>query len=265
MHETMQKVLQSGVWGTIGPHSVSAAEALAKYTGGAYGLLCHSRDAAYESLLRAFGARLSAFPHGDCVIVGEVCVPSDALIPLAVGADPVFCVQDETTGLPELSALQSLLKNAAQPIRAAVVDYLPECVTAAALRAIYEACHACDVPLIVNAGGYIGAKCESTPLSTLCDAVVYTLGQGSAIDVGMGGLVVTDDESILQNAFAYHNCGRGFGAGCSLVMDDILGGDLRVTEWTAAAAETVLKNGAQSVPVPPARVPMKDQPIFQKR
>ena len=40
--DTELSVLESGVWGTIGKYSVSAAKALADYSGAKYGLLCHS-------------------------------------------------------------------------------------------------------------------------------------------------------------------------------------------------------------------------------
>ena len=91
---------------------------------------------------------------------------------------------------------------------------------------------------------------------------IFNLGKGSAIDVGMSGLVLTNEMAIFQGAFAYHTCGRGFGEGASLVMNDIVGGDLRVTEWTAAAAQIILEEGALATPTPLAQERMKGQPVF---
>ena len=40
--DTEMQVLNSGVWGTIGKYSVSAAKALADFSGAKFGLLCHT-------------------------------------------------------------------------------------------------------------------------------------------------------------------------------------------------------------------------------
>jgi hypothetical protein len=99
-------------------------------------------------------------------------------------------------------------------------------------------------------------------LTAYAEAVIYSLGEGSAVDAGGGGLVVTDDQALWMGAFAYHNCGRAPGAGCSLVMDAIVGGDMRVTEWIAVVAEEILRQNAMAIPTPRTPVLMKGQPVF---
>ncbi|MBO7273783.1 MAG: hypothetical protein J6V22_02895, partial [Clostridia bacterium] len=88
--DTEMQVLNSGVWGTIGKYSVSAAKALAEYSGAKFGLLCHSYDAAYEAVLRHFGARFGASQTSDATVVGEVSAPSDSLVAVCVNSNPVF-------------------------------------------------------------------------------------------------------------------------------------------------------------------------------
>lgn len=258
------QVLESGVWGTVGPYSVSAAKALAEYTGGKFAVLCHSYDAAYEAVLRYFGARLADLPHGDLTVVGETSYPADSLVALCVGSTPEFCSVCDRCGMLPPSAIEAAIEQASLPIRAVVVDYLPEKADRYPLERVYEVCKSKNVPLVINAGGAIGARHNGKALTELSDAVLYTLGEGSAIDVGMTGLIVTDSEATQQGSFAYHNCGRGFGEGCSLVMDNIIGGDLRVTEWTAAAAETILESGELATPAPMKLVRMKGQPVFDR-
>ncbi len=258
-------VLNSGKWGTIAPHSISAASALAELTGAGYGLLCHSVDAAYEALLRHLGARLQSYPHGDVVIVGERSTPANSLVALCVGASPSFCPVCEKCGMVAPDALNKLLSEAQLPIRAVVIDYLAEAEAASdyPLARIAEICRGHQIPLIIHAGGCIGARHHGEPLTAFADAVLYSLGEGSAVDAGGGGLVATDDQALWAGAFAYHNCGRSFGAGCSLVMDNILGGDMRVTEWIAAAAEEILRQNALAVPAKRVLVSMKGQPVFE--
>ena len=260
--ETELSVLESGVWGTIGKYSVSCAKALADYSGSQYGLLCHSYDAAYEAVLRHFGARFGENQTSDATVVGEVSAPADSLVAVCVGSTPVFADVCENCGMIRPKTLEAFLESIDLPIRALVLDYLVGRREDYKLSRVYEICKAKNIPLILNVGGYIGARHEGKPLTDFCDAAIFTLGKGSAIDVGMSGLILTNEMSIFQGSFAYHNCGRGFGEGASLVMNDIVGGDLRVTEWTAAAAQIMLEEGALATPTPLAQECMKGQPVF---
>ncbi len=260
--DTEMQVLNSGVWGTIGKYSVSAAKALAEYSGAKFGLLCHSYDAAYEAVLRHFGARFGASQTSDATVVGEISAPSDSLVAVCVNSTPVFADVCDTCGMIKPKLLADLLESIALPVRAVVLDYLVGRKEDYKLARVYEICRAKNIPLILNVGGYIGARHEGKPLTDYCDAAIFTLGKGSAIDVGMSGLVLTNDMGIFQGTFAYHNCGRGFGEGASLVMNDIVGGDLRVTEWTAAAAQIILEDGALATPTPMVQEKMKGQPVF---
>lgn len=260
--ETELSVLESGVWGTVGKYSVSAAKALAEYSGANYGLLCHSYDAAYEAVLRHFGARFDANQTSDVTVVGEVSFPADSLVAVCVGSTPVFADVCENCGMIRPKNLEAFLQTVQQPVRALVLDYLVGKKEDYKLARVYEICREKKIPLILNVGGYIGARHEGKPLTDFCDAAIFSLGTGSAINVGMSGLVLTNDMAVFQGAFAYHNCGRGFGEGASLVMNNIVGGDLRVTEWTAAAAQILLEEGVLATPEPLVQQRMKGQPVF---
>lgn len=256
LEQTELAVMASGGWGTINARSVSAAAALAAFTGAKHGLLCHSYDAAYESLIRHFGAA-----HGDRIVVGELCEPADAIVPVCVGAMPAFTPNCPSCGMIAPDALNALL-DTTDNVRCVVVDLLPEHIDAYPLSRIAKICRAHNTALILNAGGYFSMKKDGQPLASYADAVLYSHEAGSEIYAGKGGLIVTNDTDVYAGAFAYHNCGRGFGEGCSLNVDDIVGGDLRVTEWTAAAAEIILQSGEFFTPAPRKLVPMADQPVF---
>lgn len=260
--DTELSVLESGVWGTIGKYSVSAAKALADYSGAEHGLLCHSYDAAYEAVLRHCGARFAEDQTSDVTVVGAVSAPADSLVAVCVNSTPAFADVCDTCGMIKPKMLADLLDGITLPVRAVVLDYLVGRKEDYKLSRVYEICRERKIPLILNVGGYIGARHEGKPLTDLCDAAIFTLGEGSAINVGMSGLVLTNDMGLFQGTFAYHNCGRGFGEGASLVMNNIVGGDLRVTEWTAAAAQIMLEEGAFATPTPLAQECMKGQPVF---
>lgn len=238
------EILASGEWGTIGKRSKSAAAALAAYMGAKYGLLCHSAGAAYEALLRHFGAA-----GGNTVLCGEVSDPIDSLTAVCAGAEPVFIPCDENAVM--LPGALELLLTKRKDIRCITVDADPG-------ERLWAICQKHGVPLIFNAGGTFPKE-----ITARADAAFCSHGESSAIYTGTGGLIVTDSIDIYSGAFAYHNCGRKFGAGCSLKMDDIVGGDLRVTEWTAAAAEVILEMREFSTPAPRKLVRMVEQPVFK--
>lgn len=237
------EILDSGVWGTIGPESVKAAEMLAEYVGAKHSLLCHSVGAAYEAVLRHFGAA-----GGNAVFCGEVCDPMDPLTAVCVGAEPVFVPCKD--GVMDAEALDEMLSHT-ENARCVTVDCDPD-------GRIFAVCQKNGIPLVINAGGVF-----TKDLIQKADAVVYSLEEGSEIFAGKGGFIAADNTEIYAGAFAYHNCGRGFGAGCSLNMEAIVGGDLRVTEWTAAVVKYVLETGCFSTSAPRRSVCMADQPVFK--
>ena len=238
-----ENAVLTGQWGTIGPCSLEAGAKLAKLTGGSYGLLCHSYDAAYESVLRHFGVR-----QGTCVLVAAVSVPSDAILPKLLGSAPVFLEKTDPEKI--LKAIRSF-KPAALILDAAGRE--------SQLPALYECCQREGVPFIVNAEGVFRRE---TCLSKYADAVLYSLEKGSEIDAGKGGLVVTDSEPVYAGTYAYHNCGRSFGEGCSLDIDGYIGGDLRVTEWTSAVALAIMETGSYDRHETSRAVLLTDEPVF---
>ena len=250
-------ILESGVWGTIGPRSVEAADKLAAFFGGKHGLLCHSADAAYESVLRAVGCA-----HGDRILTTDLCSPSHVLVAACTGASPVFCPADnEIPSLPDPDALTEYLTDG---VRAVVADFTFECdhTDLYPLDRLCAVCRAHNVPLVLDAGGCVTAKWRGEALTTYADAVIVGFGKGSELYAGMGGLVATDSADMMAGAFAYHNCGRAPGDGCTLNFDDIVGGDFRVTEWTAGAALLLLEEKAFTSPAPRPLCRMREQPLY---
>ena len=250
------EVLECGIWGTVGPRSVRCAERLAELVGARRGLLCHSFDAAMEAALRHFGIW-----HGKTIAVGAVCYPSDALIPTLLGAGTVFLPTD-----PPESVIGS------EELRGAFAEVTPDCVLLDVpvltdewpLEKIAALCTEKKIPLLLNAGGFFRSKRHGRPLASFADAVLYSLEDGSEIAAGKGGFLAADSDEVYAGAFAFHNCGRSFTEGCTLEIEGILGGDLRVTEWTAAAAEAILDSGefCEYTPLPMRDMP--SQPLFGK-
>ena len=258
-------VLESGKWGTVGPHYTSASKLFAEYTGAAYGMLTSTFDAAYESVLRQCASRFDETVSGDVVITGEVSTPANSLIALCAGAGVKFAPVCERCGMISPKKLAAVLKSIDVPVRCVTLDYLAEKDGADSyhLDKLSENCKSHGIPLVINAYGNIGAKHNGAELTKFASAVVYSLEEGSAVNIGKGGLVTTDDPDFFDGAYAYHNCGRSLGVGSTLDMDTIIGGDLRISEWNAVLAEEILKSGELSVVTARELADMKSQPLFE--
>ncbi len=232
--ETMTDVLNGGSWGTIGPHSLSAARALADFCGAGYCLLTHSASAAYETLLRAFEP-----VHGDFIITSSYSNPMISLVPVCMGAVPIFCdIEADSVLISSESLSKTLESSDISHVKAVVADFIggicPD------LIAVGSICKKYNLPLILNAGDAFNILYNGNPLTKYADAVICGLDASSALNIGNGGAVLTDNADIFTGASAYHHCGNSINVGSTLNLKEILGGDFRITEFQAClVAETI--------------------------
>jgi Predicted pyridoxal phosphate-dependent enzyme apparently involved in regulation of cell wall biogenesis len=251
------EVMESGVWGTIGPYSVSGARALAEFVGARYGLLCHSASSAYESVLRACGAS-----HGRCIITPSYGDPNNTLTAACTGTAPLFCDVDAKTRLIDPVSLEKAIERPeAERAVAVVADFIPG-ISGFELEKISALCKTHLLPLILNAGGWLSARYNGKPLTDFADAVVWSLSSGSEVCIGNGGFTAFNHSELYADTFAYHNCGRSPGDGCTLTFDDILGGDMRITEWAARLIELLLEEGNTAMVQPKKFTAMHREPAL---
>lgn len=233
--QTEISILESGKWGTIGPHSVAAGKALAAAVGRARAILCYSADAALESVLRGLGAGC-----GRIVCIPAFCSPVLVHAAKRTGADVCFCPCGEDGTMDAAALADGLAKT-------------PVCVLAdaeAVTDAASEVCQRAGVPLTAYIGGDIRPQ---LPDAT---ALVGSTGPGSAVNAGSGGFAAMDDKVLWARTFAAHNCGRDPNVGATLVVN-AMGGDMRVSEFVSAAVEQILQEGSLDVPAPAKRVCME--------
>jgi dTDP-4-amino-4,6-dideoxygalactose transaminase len=228
--ELLENVLKSGVWGTIGPKSVSAAGAVAKRVSGKYGVLMHSAAAALEIQLRALEIN-----YGDEVIVASYADPIDAMAVATVGATPVFADID-----PAAATL------CASSVKAAVTDKTRAVIADAPggnpcdAETLENLCREKNIKLIINLDDGYNAVLNAKRLAQYAWGTIINFAGGSALYAGEGGAVINNDPAANAACQAYHNCGRAVGEGATLIMGDILGGNMRITEWQSVIIETGL-------------------------
>ncbi len=213
-----------GAWGTIGPKSLEAANALASYCGLQYGVTLFSASAALEAALR--GQNIG---YGDQVVVAAYGDPLEAMTTALVGATPVFADIDPETMTLSAETVQPKLtahtRAVIMGLQAGKTDHV---------KALAQLCKERELVFILNLDDAFGAKVEDVPAAKFADFSIINMAEGKLLDVGLAGAVVTDSEEIFQLCFSHHNCGRPLGAGSTLSFDKVLGSDLRVAEWQSS-------------------------------
>ncbi len=227
----LEKVM-GGVWGTIGPNFCKLIETLGKPYGVKYALATFSNTAALEAVLRGM-----EIGYGDEVIVSDYSLPEETSVTVAVGATPVFC--DVCEKAPAM-CVKKIEERVTSKTKAVIADLTDGCD----VKSISEFCRNKGIYFILNTGDAFGATADGTPVAQYADAAIADMSEGSVWNVGYAGAVLTDNKELFDSFFAYHNCGRPFGEGCTLSFGGIIGGDLRIAEWQACLlAERAEKTG----------------------
>ena len=214
----------NGAWGTIGPQYIESSKAVADYFGMRYGITLFSASAALETILRAMN-----IGFGDEVIIASYSDPLDSMVTAIAGASPVFAdVCSDTLTLTCGSVGKHITKNTK-----AVIADLPA-GNAFDAKSLSEYCREKNIYLIINTDDAFCTKLDGIPIAKYADAAFVNMSQGKIADVGEAGAIITDNDELFNLFFAYHNCGRPFGEGCTLSFDEIIGGDFRIAEWQAS-------------------------------
>jgi len=245
--QNLLETVLNGAWGTIGPKSISSAELLAQKVNGKYGLLLHSASAALECQLRSL-----EIAYGDEVITASYGDPINSMAVAAVGATPVFADIDSCTGALSPESVKKALSDKTKAVVADIPGGNP-----CDVKKLAEICKNSEAKLIINLGDGYNSLFNGQPLTKYAWGTIINLSDGYALSAGEGGALIHNDETAHHTCFAYHNCGRAMGEGAGLIMNDILGSNMRITEWQAAMIEAGLseldkilterKNKARSV------------------
>jgi dTDP-4-amino-4,6-dideoxygalactose transaminase len=239
--EALNSVLTTDVWGTIGPKSVKSAAMIAKRVSVQHGLLLHSASAALEAQLRSLH-----IAYGDEVILASYGDPMNSMTVAMTGATPVFvdiCLETATIWPEDV-------KEAVTSKTKAVIADAPGGNPFDA-KALAEICKEKNIALIINLGDGFDTAQDGKPLTKYALASVMDFADGCAVPAGLAGALAIDDKKIYSMAYAFHNCGRTPDVEDvnSLVMEDLIGGDMRIAEWQSALIEVgmgeldvVLKN-----------------------
>ena len=200
------EVLQSGYLSRYGPSDDPAfgakvhhiEEAIAKLSNVRYGLALHGGgSAALWITLLSLGVGA-----GDEVIVpGFTYVASISAI-VYTGATPVLAEIDDTFDLDPIDVEAKISSKTAAII---VVHMLGAPARLTELKAIADR-H--GIPLIEDCAQAFGATYQGVGVGGIGTAGTFSFNEFKTITCGDGGMIVTDDESLYERAFAMHDQGH---------------------------------------------------------
>jgi perosamine synthetase len=205
------RVLDRGILsGPFAPEAVAFEEEFARYVGAKHCLLSHCGTSALAMGLGAVGVRA-----GDEVLVPAYSFVATPLAVLQVGAIPVFVDVDRATGCID----PGLLEAAITPHTRAIMPVHMH-GGSADMTAILEVARRRRLRVVEDAAQAHGATCEGKPVGALGDTGGFSLQSSKNLSAGEGGLFVTNDRGLAEEANAIRNFGQ------DLLLADARGYDL---------------------------------------
>ena len=194
--QLVQEVFASNWIAPLGPQ-VDAFEAeVAAYAGMKFGAALSSGTAALHLALQMLGVG-----PGDRVLCPSLTFIASANPIVYVGAQPVFLDCESATWNLDPQLLADELKESAArgelPKAVITVDLYGQC---ADYDAILAACAEYSVPVIEDAAEALGATYKNRPAGGFGKLGVFSFNGNKIITTSGGGMLVSDDENLVQRA-----------------------------------------------------------------
>jgi dTDP-4-amino-4,6-dideoxygalactose transaminase len=188
-------VLERGILsGASAPESVAFEREFAAWVGAQHALLTHSGTSALHLALAASG-----IAAGDHVLVPAYSFVATPLAVLHCGAIPIFVDVDEATGL-----MDSALATAAVTPRTRAIMPVHVHGCAAALGPLL----AIGIPIVEDAAQAHGATWNDRRVGAIGRAGGFSLQASKNLGAGEGGVFVTNDAAIAEQANRIRNFGQ---------------------------------------------------------
>ncbi|MBQ4074231.1 MAG: DegT/DnrJ/EryC1/StrS family aminotransferase [Clostridia bacterium] len=218
----LSDVLQSGVWGTLGPRSREFAARYAAFCQAKYALPVLNGTVSLELILRALG-----IGRGDEVIVPPYTFTASVSAIVTAGAYPVFADIDPDTYTLDARAAEERITPRTKAILGVHLGGRP--YDADALDAL---CQRKGLYLIEDAAHAHGSSFNHRRAGSLGHVSSFSFQASKNLSCGEGGAITTSDDMLYQKLWSMHHNGRPFG---EYQYDHaILGTDGRMAEWQAA-------------------------------
>lgn len=222
IRSALMDVLESGVWGTLGPKSQEFAARYAAFCQAKHALPVLNGTVSLELILRALG-----IGRGDEVIVPPYTFTASVSAIVMVGAYPVFADIDPDTYTLDPKAAEEKITPRTKAILAVHLGGRP--YDAEALNAL---CKKKGLFLIEDAAHAHGSSFNHRRAGSLGHVSSFSFQASKNLSCGEGGAITTSDETLYQKLWSMHHNGRPFDQ--YHYDHTLLGTDCRMAEWQAA-------------------------------
>jgi dTDP-4-amino-4,6-dideoxygalactose transaminase len=196
---TVARVLDRGILsGPFAPEAVAFQQEFAAWVGAKHALLTHSGTSALLVALAAAGVRA-----GDEVIVPSYSFVATPLSVVQVGAIPVFADVDVETGCLDPQAAEAAVTSRTRAIMPVHMHG-----GAADMNALLDVARRHDLVMVEDAAQAHGAKCGDRYVGAIGATGGFSLQSSKNLSAGEGGLFVTNDDGMAEEALSVANFGQ---------------------------------------------------------
>lgn len=194
-----------------------------------------SMNSATSAIYAAFGALGIGF--GDEIIVPAITMTACAVGAMQYGAIPIFADVELETGNICPNSIESLINSRTKAILVVHLYGYP-----AKMKEIKEIANKYGLKIIEDCAQAHMAKLDGRYAGTMSDIGIFSLNVNKTIQVGEGGICVTNDDQLCYRLQLIRNHGEAVvGPANYENIENIMGFNYRLTEIQAAMAVSQLK------------------------
>lgn len=216
------EVLESRIWGTLGPKVRDLEMAFSQYIGVPHAQTVFNGTVALETVLRALG-----IGPGDEVVVPPYTFVATVSSVLMVGATPIFADIDYRTNCIDPRRVEDAITERTRAVIPVHMAGLP-----ADMDSIIEIAHRHGIAVIEDAAQAHGSEWKSRKAGSIGDAGTFSFQLSKNMTAGEGGMITTNDARLLDACWSIHHCGRRRSG--AWYEHERAGSNFRMTEWQAA-------------------------------
>lgn len=227
--QALLNVLHSKQWGLGGEQVGKFGEQFAEFQGVKYGIPVPNGTAALELALRAIGVKA-----GDEVITVAYTFVATVSPILWLGAKPVFVDIEWDSFNIDPTKIEAAISERTKAIVPVHLGGRP-----ANMDGVKAVAEKHGIPIVEDACQAWGASWRDQGVGSIGQAGAFSFQSSKNINAGEGGIMVTNDTKLYEYAWSLHNVGRNRTQASHQL--DILGGNMRMTEWAAAVLNVQLE------------------------
>ncbi len=232
------EVLHSGDWGVLSGDKVATfAERFAAFQGARFGVCVPNGTLALELALLALGVG-----PGDEVITTPYTFIATASSILALGARPVFVDIDPASLNIDPARIEAAITPRTRAIAPVHIGGRP-----ADLDAVCDIAQRRGQRVLEDACQSWGAAWRGRRVGAIGDLGTFSFQASKHVTAGEGGIVVTNDPDLHERCWSLHNVGRTRTG--AWYHHELLGRNLRMTEWQGAVLLAQLERLPEHIPV----------------